>query len=76
MSIPLAALMAPKLDPELDLVLSGARLPRYVDEALRLAALISRKPRQQIVAEALKAYLPAELLDEAYRAASGGDGRS
>lgn len=74
MSIPLSALMAPKIDPELDLVQGGARVPRYVDEAVRLASVISRKPRQQILADALKAYLPPELLDEAYRNASGGGG--
>ncbi len=72
MSIALAALMSPQVDPELDLVAAGIRLPRYVKEALRLAAVIGRGQEQRIVAEALKAYLPGELLDEAYRAAAGG----
>jgi hypothetical protein len=73
MNIPLSALMRPRVDPELDLVAAGIRLPRYVKEALRLASVIDGSPEQRIVAEALKGYLPSGLLDEAYRAAGGGD---
>ena len=71
MSIPLSALLAPPVDPELDLVPVNARVPRYVAEALQLAAVISRTGKQGIVAEALKRHLHGELLDEAYRSVSG-----
>jgi hypothetical protein len=75
MSIPLSALLAPPVEPEMDLVPINVRVPRYVAEALRVAALLARgrTGQQGIVAEALKRHLPRELLDEAYRAAGGGD---
>jgi hypothetical protein len=76
MSIPLAALMAPpKVDPDLDLVQAGVSIPRYLDEALRATAFLTRRHKQRIVADALKAHLRAELVDEAYRTAAGGDAR-
>jgi hypothetical protein len=73
MNIPLAALLAPRVEPEMDLVPLNVRVPRYVAEALRVTAMLSRdrSGQQGIAAQALKRHLPQELLDEAYRAAGG-----
>lgn len=75
-SIPLSALVAPHtVDPDLDLIGHGVRLPRYLAQALDTVAFLGRRTRQQIVADALRAYLPAEVVAEARRRAAGGGSR-
>lgn len=58
-------------DPEMDLVPVNVRVPRYVSQALDLAANLTRRRRQEIVADALRDSLPAELLDRTLRKARG-----
>lgn len=68
-AIPLGALLGSNrpVDPELDPVGIGPQIPRYLANALRLAAFASGVQQKQIVADGLKAVLPAELVDQAYR---------
>lgn len=65
-AISLAALVDTAPDPELDLVATTLRLPRYVLNALRATSQLSRRSQQNLVTDALKAYLPGELQDQAY----------
>lgn len=55
------------IDPEKDRYQSGIRLPKYVMEALRLQATLTRQEQQDIAAAGVKAVLPAELLDATYQ---------
>lgn len=67
-ALSLAALMHGPVDPEQDRGQTGIRLPRYVTDAVRLVAATSRGrlAMQDIVTEAVKAYLPADVLHQAW----------
>lgn len=56
-----------EIDPEKDLYQSGIRLPRYVMEAIRLYATLTRRSQQTITAEGAKSVVPPQLLDDTYR---------
>lgn len=78
-NISLAALMGGGIDPERDMVNPGARIPRYVKAAMETVAMLTKNSRtpvdqQTIVTEALKAYLPQEILETAYNNATRGFG--
>ncbi|MEV7264002.1 hypothetical protein AB0N38_10665 [Micromonospora aurantiaca] len=68
----LAAMLAgPPLDPMLDLVQLGAKIPRHYAEALRLLTVAQRRHKQQLVIEALAAYIGPQLLAKALDAQQG-----
>lgn len=56
-------LIASRPDPDLDLVTKSYALPRYLTEALRLEHIRTRRPLQAIVADALRAHLPPQVVD-------------
>lgn len=60
-------------DPEADLTQSGARLPRYVLDAVRAVVATSRGQwtMQRLVTEAVKAFMPPEVLTEAWQRHGG-----
>jgi hypothetical protein len=64
----LDALMYGRVDPEQDRGQTGVRLPRYVTDAVRVLAATSRGSltMQDIVTEAVKAYLPGDVLYTAW----------
>lgn len=53
-------LIAGRVDPDLDLVTVSFAIPRYLKEALRLTYVTTRRPQQNIVADALRATLPGQ----------------
>lgn len=68
-SIPLSALMAGETDPELDTSPLNVKVPKYIIDALALAGSLrvyGEKLKQAHVANALRDYLPDELLDQTY----------
>lgn len=71
--VPLSALTnPPPVDPELDLVNLGVRVPRYLAQAVRTQAFLTRRSQQDIVLAALRGEQPLspELLDECRRSAT------
>jgi hypothetical protein len=60
----LDALLYGRVNPEQDRSQTGVRLPRYVSDAVRVVAATSRGAlsMQDIVTEAVKAYLPHDVL--------------
>lgn len=64
----LDALMYGRVDPEQDRGQTGVRLPRYVSDAVRVLAATSRGrlSMQDVVTEAVKAYLPGDVLYAAW----------
>lgn len=72
-TVPLSALTAaPPVDPELDLVNLGVRVPRYLAQAVRTQAFLARHSQQDIVLAALRGEQPLspELIDECRRSAT------
>lgn len=71
-TVPLSALTtAPPVDPELDLVNLGVRVPRYLAEAIRTQAFLQRTKQQDVVLAALRGEQPlsADLVNECRRSA-------
>jgi hypothetical protein len=64
-------LVAGRPEPELDFVLLNVRVPRYVNEALKLQARLDRRTQQDLVTRALAEWLSPELLGRALRKARG-----
>jgi hypothetical protein len=64
----LDALMYGRVDPEQDRGQTGVRLPRYVTDAVRVLSATSRGrlSMQDVVTEAVKAYLPHDVLYAAW----------
>ena len=69
----LTALMHGALDPEQDRAQTGVRLPKYVADAVRVVVATSRGKltMQDVVTEAVKAYLPPEVLRQAWQQHGG-----
>lgn len=70
-SISLANLVGGGVDPDRDLIAAGARVPRYLKAALTLTAQLTRNSRtplkeQDLLREALLAYLPKDIVEQAY----------
>lgn len=66
-------IMHGRADPETDYAQSGVRLPRYVLDAVRVVVATSRGQwnGQRLVTEAVKAFIPPEILVEAWREHGG-----
>lgn len=64
----LGALLHGRVDLESDRAQTGVRLPRYVNDAVRATATVSkgRLSMQDIVTNAVKRYVPAEVLRQAW----------
>jgi hypothetical protein len=64
----LDALLYGRTDPDQDRGQTGVRLPKYVTDAVRVIAATSggRLAMQDVVTEAVKAFLPADVLRAAY----------
>lgn len=65
----LDALIGGRPDPDLDLVTKSYAIPRYLAEALRMENVRSRRPQQALVADALRAHLPAAIVEACRRKA-------
>jgi hypothetical protein len=61
------ALVQP-IHPDLDLVNFSTRLPRHIAGALDMLVRLGRVKKQEITAQALRAALPADALDENFTA--------
>lgn len=72
----LDALLYGRVDPEADRAQTGVRLPRYVADAVRVIAATSRGKlsMQDVVTNAVKAYVPADVLAASWQRHGGQPG--